>query len=1250
MALSFFTQRDIDNFDLNNIPEEFVNYFNGLSDERKSGIISSRPELGPALGYSQKASFDNAAVEDDFIESNEDILESDFEDNNQGEVVIEKTDIESQEESDSVRLKDIANNIYEYIDFSMYLNKDLNPFEALIISNGQKKCRIHRKSFSNLQFKYKAERGGVYGVAPLYCDECKRLFLEQDRSSTVEKALTERNIQVKLYSLELTKAFINSCLPVIEITSESEIYFPDSWVEDNPMCQIHHEPLDESDCIIGAEENCIKLKVYYCSTCDKYLLRRSAALDLEEECSSKGIPMPIIKPLVAKSVNAKQIFNRDIIPDFFIQEGEQFNYKYGKNDEIVNLSENDTIVVSDSIYCSLSGHDCVETMANFVVELKKKSHVKKNYVCSVGYCSQCNKYYLAEEDYKVVYSLGRPEVNVISDIEDAGYQITSGEVFELEKQHLDDLENEFDEITDSIHDAKDYANQYATYKGGYDEGGLSVAKERSKRKYGKKLGDIDKYRAKPYSYRVDITFAGKTEVYYIGADDIEFEDGKRVYSFNSDFGRQLVNIRNINIIKDGKQYDIALTRQFDIEAAQLYGYANLRTKDDLIFREGITDPFLVKVLKLRKQQHSLVDIIATVQENQNAIVDETLYSNLIVQGCAGSGKTMVLLHRLSALKYNHPEFAFEDAVILTPNEQFNLHIQGLAEGLQLGNIRRLSIEEYYQEVLLDYDEAFVPSSRVANEINVNQQFVDYIYSDEFITKMNEAFVEGLDERGTLGEMLDSVCSFFNENTIDFDKYSPSELMPAIKQKNVHFEAIVAAQDQEYKVVKDKYDNLLSELEKINKELPKAKKRANNIVKEVIPSVYFKLSEYDSNHEKGIYGIQSELKRLQEEVKKTESQFLPFGRKAKLEELDREIDKIKRHRANIIKKFKLANEELAEDLSELSDEEIISWIQKVTLYVPEVMDEVRQCVNIKNAYKNLQKQKEDTLALTLEENTTMLQMEKNLYPDEIKKAIVYISSKIDEYSDYNFYFKVFEAATSGFLKEHKLKSLKGIHRYDLYARILFCIKYYGKVNGTLKLVCVDEGQDLALNEYKIISSINQNKLLFNIFGDTNQLLKPGRGISDWSSLKNQFDMKEFVLNENYRNTNQITRFCNDSFDMKVMQTGVDGPSIKEIRRVELEQELSNTPIVTERVAILLPRSVRKTSYIKKDLLPTKISRLISNKIDNGLISLMYVDEVKGIEFDRVYVISNKMTKNEKYIAFTRALTELIVVVDNNITAK
>ena len=61
----------------------------------------------------------------------------------------------------------------------------------------------------------------------------------------------------------------------------------------------------------------------------------------------------------------------------------------------------------------------------------------------------------------------------------------------------------------------------------------------------------------------------------------------------------------------------------------------------------------------------------------------------------------------------------------------------------------------------------------------------------------------------------------------------------------------------------------------------------------------------------------------------------------------------------------------------------------------------------------------------------------------------------------------------------------------------------------------------------------------------------------------------------------------------------------------------------------------------------IRQKIKSEIGNGIISYMYVDEVRGIEFDMVYVITNKMSRNEKYIAYTRALSELIIVVDEQV---
>lgn len=207
---------------------------------------------------------------------------------------------------------------------------------------------------------------------------------------------------------------------------------------------------------------------------------------------------------------------------------------------------------------------------------------------------------------------------------------------------------------------------------------------------------------------------------------------------------------------------------------------------------------------------------------------------------------------------------------------------------------------------------------------------------------------------------------------------------------------------------------------------------------------------------------------------------------------------------------------------------------------------------------------------------------------------------------------------------------------------------------MQFICVDEGQDLAVNEYRLLSELNQNHVVFNIFGDTNQLMKSGRGISDWNLLLSELQAEQYVLNENYRNTNQITRFCNDNFGLKTLQTGVDGPKVREISRRDLEKELAGLMITTERIAILLPRTVQKMKYLDMDILPENIRNMIGETMDNGFISVMYVDEVKGIEFDKVFVVSAAMHRNEKYIAYTRALSELIVVVDeklmNNNSAK
>ena len=853
------------------------------------------------------------------------------------------------------------------------------------------------------------------------------------------------------------------------------------------------------------------------------------------------------------------------------------------------------------------------------------------------------------DDYKVIYPIGRPEVIILNDM-DLDYQVTSGQIFNLERDHLGHLEGKISQEIRGIKESSDYVSPYAT--GDYDDGNLSYAKYISERKYGDKLTELYGYVDKPYSYRVDINSGDQTETYYIGAADINLGNGKQVISANSDFGHELINYQTIKVHKGGKEYGIKLSRQFDIEKAHLYGYANLRTDEDQIFKKGITDPFLVRVLNMRKRQHNLTDIFVTIQENQNKIVNTDFQKNLVVQGCAGSGKTMVLLHRLSSLRYKRREFDFsENAMILTPNDQFSLHIKGLANELQIGFIPRMSVEEYYIDTLTKYDQSFKPRNKVVSEAIVQQVFVDYIYSDRFLRGFEQAYTEIIHERNsfivTLNDLTDAMGQERGAISLEDDSRVADQIQSRVNKMN----NLVAARDRDAGTAKESYEKLKSTKQAIETRLPGLETASETVVPESLTKVEEKIVSYLGQQTHELEPLRKTVADLTAERERVQGTFLMIGKRNRLNELDEQIQKATQMLQNAENQFKAESELLSESQTGKTDDEILSWMKLVAQYIGSVREEIRTCNNIKDNYEKYVRDLADVDQKLPEAKEKYEDAANQRYGDECRRAIQFLTEKMSQYTPIGTYELIFDKATNAFREENGIKNIRGkTHRYDLYAQLLFALQYYGYADGHVHFMCVDEGQDLSINEYKLIKRLNRNELVFNVFGDTNQLIKPGRGISDWSEFEKIFHAQEYELNENYRNTNQITKFCNSNFNMDVLQTGVDGSKVREIARKNLESELAALNVTTQRIAILVPRAVQKDKYLKMEEIPADIRELIGDDMDNGHIALMYVDEVKGIEFDKVFVVSNGMTRNEKYIAYTRALSDLIIVVDESIKPK
>lgn len=118
--------------------------------------------------------------------------------------------------------------------------------------------------------------------------------------------------------------------------------------------------------------------------------------------------------------------------------------------------------------------------------------------------------------------------------------------------------------------------------------------------------------------------------------------------YENELGRGTYSIPDTNTDGKGREYriDLNLKRTYDIEEGRLQGYYD----SDV----AANDELLVKYLS-KNRDAVLGDIIATIQKEQNEIIRESPFHNILVQGVAGSGKTTVAIHRISYIMYNYKE-------------------------------------------------------------------------------------------------------------------------------------------------------------------------------------------------------------------------------------------------------------------------------------------------------------------------------------------------------------------------------------------------------------------------------------------------------------------------------------------------------------------------------------------------------------------------------------------------------------------
>ena len=152
-------------------------------------------------------------------------------------------------------------------------------------------------------------------------------------------------------------------------------------------------------------------------------------------------------------------------------------------------------------------------------------------------------------------------------------------------------------------------------------------------------------------------------------------------------------------VKNEKTYEIDLHRKrtYEIEDDQLKDFYD----SDVVANDELLTKYLAK-----NKKTVLGEIIATIQQEQNAVIRKSPKQNVIVQGGAGSGKTTVAMHRISYILYNYAqEFRPEDFYIIGSNRILLNYITGVLPDLDVYGIRQMTMEQLFTRLLYeDWDE------------------------------------------------------------------------------------------------------------------------------------------------------------------------------------------------------------------------------------------------------------------------------------------------------------------------------------------------------------------------------------------------------------------------------------------------------------------------------------------------------------------------------------------------------------------
>ncbi|WP_270940695.1 RNA polymerase recycling motor HelD [Romboutsia lituseburensis] len=287
----------------------------------------------------------------------------------------------------------------------------------------------------------------------------------------------------------------------------------------------------------------------------------------------------------------------------------------------------------------------------------------------------------------------------------------------------------------------------------------------------------------------------------------------------------------------------------EITSKRQYKINNVKIEYMFDSNLSIEDEVLQELLS-KNSDDKMKGIVTTIQREQNKVIRNEDYKNLIVQGAAGSGKTSVALHRIAYLLYKHKDkITPQNIIIFSPNNIFNDYISNVLPQLGEDNMYQTTFKDYMHkelsnqfkkettsemmEYILDSNEKLTYQDRIRNIkfktsvdfMKILKQYVNYLET------MDRGFKDII-VRGKL------IISSKDIQKLFFDDYSNLPVKRRLEKIKSRITFLIEPHEKAW--IDEIYKELFQSGDYIDKE--EMIEKSNLIVKKKLKKTYEKISQ------------------------------------------------------------------------------------------------------------------------------------------------------------------------------------------------------------------------------------------------------------------------------------------------------------------------------------------------------------------------------------------------------------------------